>query len=190
MLSSFGQRHSPTDIESAAVFEASDIPILSSTDRLQRALLSWVDLCGLSGHYNAGVRVCSQLQELGLLDPYSYLLEIENSDITSWSILWSGVEVNFGENSNFEEALAKCVDDHRFAELIVREYLDALRYRRASARRFAHRQNQSIDSMDQLIFPLKDAEKTEFVLVIGEPVSGRTLYNTPPGHSALQETAQ
>lgn len=176
MLRNYGQRHSAAISESAAVFEASDIPILSSTDRIQRALLRWVDLCGLSGHYNAGDDVLSKLEELCLLDDFSYLLEIESVNIASWSILWAGVEVSFQADSSFQDALTSCIDDPRFTDLVIREYLDTVRYRRASARRFAHREGNKTDSMDQLIFPLKDSRKSEYVLVIGEPVSGRTLY--------------
>jgi hypothetical protein len=190
MLRSYGQNQLTAATQSAAVFEARDIPILSSTDRIQRALLSWVDLCGLSGHYNAGADALEKLRELGLLDPFTYVLEVDSPEIRTSTVIWAGVDVAFTAGGNLEEALVSCINDGRFTDLIVREYLDALRYRRASARRFAHREGNKVDSMDQLIFPLKDTEKSEFILVIGESVSGRTLYAPSAEQTVTQETAQ
>ncbi|HKK29536.1 MAG TPA: hypothetical protein VKA18_03985, partial [Alphaproteobacteria bacterium] len=52
----------------AVIVESSDIPILSSTDRLQRALLRWVDICGLSGQFMAQSDVVDALASHDLLD--------------------------------------------------------------------------------------------------------------------------
>jgi hypothetical protein len=162
--------------DSAAIVEARDIPILSSTDRLQRALLKWVDICGLSGQFVSETDVVETLSGHECLDHQSYLLEIDGKDPDRWSVLWTGYDVNFEPQHDFRGALLNCIPDDRFANLIVQEYVDAVRYRRASARRFAHRNQNHIDTMDQLIFPLRDAGRLEFVLVVGETVTGRSLY--------------
>jgi hypothetical protein len=176
-----GQTHALQHRDTAVIVEASDIPILSSTDRLQRALLRWVDLCGLSGHFVSESDVIHSLKSHEFLDEHSYLLEVEGHDLNRWSIMWTGAGVTFGPGQGFREAVLACVPDDRFANLIAEEYLDAVRYRRASARRFAHRNTLQTDTMDQLIFPLRNAERTEFVLVIGEAVTGRTLYAAAHG---------
>ena len=109
----------------AAIVEASDIPILSSTDRLQRALLRWVEICGLAGQYQSADDVVASLQENSFLDDTSYLLEIESYEPDSWAVLWSGQKVSFVVGANFQEALMGCIPDHRFVNLVMQEYLDA-----------------------------------------------------------------
>lgn len=162
--------------DTASIVQASDIPILSSTDRLQRTLLRWVDVCGLSGQFVSESDVVETLSGHEFLDDQSYLVEIEGQEPSRWSVIWAGQQVNFESQRNFREALLECIPDDRFANLITQEYMDAVRYRRASARRFAHRNEIQVDSIDQLIFPLRDSGRSEFVLVVGETVTGRSIY--------------
>ncbi len=162
--------------DTSAIVQASDIPILSSTDRLQRALLRWVDICGLSGQFTADIDVIEALKSHDFLDERSYLVEMEGSDPHNWPILWAGENVTLNADRDFYDALVEAIPDDRFVDLVAQEYADATRYRRASARRFAHRNGTYDDAMDQLIFPIRDAHRCEFVLIIGEAVTGRTVF--------------
>jgi len=164
----------------AVIVESSDIPILSSTDRLQRALLRWVDICGLSGQFMAQSDVVDALASHDLLDDRTYLVEIDGQDPSGWTVHWTGSSVMFGVSPDFGGALHQCIPDERFINLVVQEYIDANRYRRASARRFAHRNQTSIDTMDQLIFPVRGSCCSDYVLVVGEAVAGRTVYASGP----------
>lgn len=176
IIRDFGQTPSQDYKDTAVIVESSDIPILSSTDRLQRALLRWVDICGLSGQFVTENDVVASLQQHDFLDEQSYLVEMESANPARWSVLWTGSNVLFDLDNDFRGALLGCIPDDRYADLITQEYADAVRYRRASARRFAHRNQANTDTMDQLIFPLRDADRSEFVLVIGEAITGRTIY--------------
>jgi hypothetical protein len=163
-------------MNNTAIVEASDIPILSSTDRLQRTLLRWVDICGLSGQFVTDADIVEALAGHELLDDQSYLVELEGDNPARWQVVWAGSNVIFDTDSDFRESFYAAIPDDRFIGLIAREYSDAVRYRRASARRFAHRNKSCADMMDQLIFPIRDASRSEFVLIIGEAVTGRTVY--------------
>lgn len=171
-----GKTHPLTNRELAVIVEARDIPILSSTDRLQRALLRWVDLCGLSGQFISESDVIESLSGHDCLDEKSYVIEINGENPNQWTILWTGERVSFSAYNDFREALLESIPDDRFADLLQKEYFEAVRYRRASARRFARRNQASSDTMDQLIFPLRDSGRSEFVLVVGEAVTGRSVY--------------
>lgn len=175
-FSDYGQSSLMTYPDTSAIVEASDIPILSSTDRLQRALLRWVDICGLSGQFMSDIDIVEAMEMHDFLDDRSYLVEMGGADPHYWSILWAGESVTLDVHRDFHEAMIQAIPDERFVDLVAQEYADATRYRRASARRFAHRNGSYDDTMDQLIFPLRNAQRSEFVLIVGEAVTGRTLY--------------
>ena len=165
-----------TQVDPSAIVQASDIPILSSTDRLQRALLRWVDICGLSSQFISDSEIVESLQSHDFLDDRSYLVEMEGADPDAWPIVWAGKNVVLDVDQDFRQAITQVIPDDRFVDLMAQEYADAVRYRRASARRFAHRDQDNADTMDQLIFPLRDSGRVEFVLIVGEAVTGRTLF--------------
>ncbi len=158
----------------AVIVEARDIPILSSTDRLKRALLRWVDICGLSGQFVSEADVIETLSGHDFLDQQNYLLEIEGQSPDRWSVLWAGDFVSFDPQRDFREALLECIPDDRFVNLVAQEYFDAVRYRRDQS---------NVDTMDQLIFPLRDSDRAEYVLIIGETVTGRSLYTAEANHA-------
>lgn len=167
--------------ELAAVVEATDIPILSATDRLQRALLRWVDLCGISGRYEFRGAVAEALESLSLLDERAYVLGIVGSKPADWPIIWAGPAVMIEAGSEFQPSMQERVGDARFLHLLAQEYADAVRYRRAAARRFRMRSVNREDAVDQLIFPLRDNASFDYVLVQGELVSGALLYSVTSG---------
>lgn len=179
----FSDHRQPVSVARAdftAVVEASDIPILSATDRLQRTLLRWIDICGLSGQFVLDTDVVEALGDHEFLDGQSYLIEVEGTDPGRWPVIWAGEEIAFSAALDFREAFTSVIPEERFIDLVAREYADAVRYRRASARRFAHRDRVYTDTMDQLIFPIRDGGRSEFVLVVGEAVTGRSLYAREP----------
>ena len=171
-----GKSPSPTYVNTTAIVEACDIPILSSTDRLQRTLLRWIDVCGMSGQLFLDMDVVDALTGHQFLDEQTYLVEIEGTDPSRWEVIWAGADTAFDSQVDFREAFISTIPEERYVDLVAQEYADAIRYRRASARRFTHRDKVSVDTMDQLIFPIRDAGRTEFVLVVGEAVTGRSLY--------------
>lgn len=171
-----GNSPSPTYANSTAIVEASDIPILSSTDRLQRTLLRWIDVCGMSGQLSIDTDVVDALAGHEFLDEQSYLVEIDGTDPSRWDVVWAGTAMAFGSDVDFREGFISVIPVERYVELVAREYNDAIRYRRASARRFTLRDKICVDTVDQLIFPIRDAGRTEYVLVVGESVTGRSLY--------------
>ena len=176
--SELSQTQPLTNRELAVVVEARDIPILSSTDRLQRALLRWVDICGLSGQFVSESDVVATLSDHEFLDQQSYLVELEGKNPDNWTIVWTGEFVSFNPQYDFREAILETIPDDRFVNLVAQEYVDAVRYRRASARRFTVRNQSQIDTMDQLIFPLRDSGRAEYVLIVGETVTGRSLFKS------------
>jgi hypothetical protein len=158
------------------IVEAFDIPILSSTERLQRALLRWVDFCGLSGQFIVQSSALDALNECQMLDSRSFLIEVDGQDPSDWNVAWVGADVVFPIDARFQGALLDCVPDERFADLVTREYFDAVHYRRPSARRFSRRSGESADAMDQLIFPLREPDRANYVFVVGEAITGRSLF--------------
>ena len=178
MLEDVKHMNVPSGWDVAAIVEASDIPILSSTDRLQSALLRWIDLCGLSGQYHVQNDILATLKDNMFLDERSFVLDVYSEDINTWSIIWTGSMVSLSEGDMFAEALVECIPDQRFVNLVAQEYMDAVQYRRASARRFSHRNERSSNTMDKLIFPLRDNDQAQYLLVVGEPVEGKSLFNT------------
>ncbi|MCA8927302.1 MAG: hypothetical protein KDC18_04480 [Alphaproteobacteria bacterium] len=157
--------------------KSTDIPILSATDRLQRALLRWVDLCGISGHYEVAGDVETSMTELSMLDEQSYIIGVVGKNPSDWPIIWSGQAVLIQAGRDFGPAVAEWVGEPRLLALFAQEYVDAVRYRRAAARRFSRSSGESDDAIDQLIFPLRDKSSFEYVLVQGEVVSGALLYS-------------
>lgn len=168
----------PAHSDLSAVVQASDIPILSATDRLQRTLLRWVDVCGLSGQFILENDVVDALSDHDFLDDRSYIVEIEGKDPSRWLVVWAGTGLSFSSDIDFRQAFASVIPEDRYAELVAREYHDAIEFRRASARRFVYRNQINADTMDQLIFPVRDAGRSEYVLVVGEAVTGRSLYKS------------
>lgn len=166
--------------ELAAIVEATDIPILSATDRLQRALLRWVDLCGISGRYEFSGAVYDAMKALAMLDDRTYIVEIVGANPAEWPVIWAGGAVMFEAGGEFEPSMRQQVKDPRLLSLLAQEYSDAVRYRRAAARRFRLRSANQNDAVDQLIFPLRDKESFDYVLVQGELISGALLYNFDP----------
>ncbi len=163
--------------ELAAIVEASDIPILSATEELQRALLRWVDLCGIAGYYQFTGMVSDVMQSLNMLDEQAYIVGVVGRDPDDWPVIWAGDAVVMEAGQQFGSAIIRHVNDARLLQLFALEYLDAVRYRRAAARRFSRRDLNASNSIDQLIFPLRDAGAFEYVLVHGESVSGDWLYS-------------
>jgi len=163
--------------ELATIVEATDIPILSATDRLQRALLRWVDLCGISGHYEFTADVKASMAAMSMLDDQTYIVGVVGSNPSDWPIVWSGQAVMIDAGREFGPAMRDHVGEPRLASLLAYEYADAVRYRRAAARRFCLRRPAGDDAVDQLIFPLRDKASFEYVLVLGELVSGALLYD-------------
>ena len=178
IISELSQTQPLTNRELAVIVEARDIPILSSTDRLQRALLRWVDIFGLSGQFVSESDVVATLSDHEFLDQQSYLVELEGKNPDNWTIVWTGEFVSFNPQYDFREAILETIPDDRFLNLVAQEYMDAVRYRRASARRFSVRNQSQIDTMDQLIFPLRDSGRAEYVLIVGETVTGRSLFKS------------
>lgn len=163
-----------------AVVEATDIPILSASNRLQAALLKWVDCCGISGRMEFSGNVTNAIETMGLLDERSYVLGINGSNSGDWPILWSGANVGIESGREFGPEMSSVIQEARLTSLIALEYSDAVRYRRAAARRFCLRSVETVHAVDQLIFPLCDSTKADYVLVIGERVSGAMLYDAEP----------
>lgn len=163
--------------ERAAIVEAIDIPILSATDRLQRALLRWVDLCGISGLFHVVGDVQQCLAKLDLLDDHAYIIGIIGEDPSEWPILWSGEAVLIDTGREFGPSIRERTEEPRLVSLLAQEYSDAVRYRRAAARRFCMRRPNADDAVDQLIFPIRDRSSFDYVLVRGESVSGEFLYD-------------
>ena len=176
--------------DTASIVEASDIPILSATDRLQRTLLRWVDICGLSGQFVLENDVIDALTDHEFLDDQSYLIEVAGNDPGGWLVAWAGENVSFSVETDFRHAFTSVIPEQRYAELVAREYADSILYRRASARRFTHRDHGNADAMDQLIFPIRDAARSEFVLVVGEAVTGRSLYGSTGIAPAQEDVTQ
>ena len=97
MLEDVKHMNVPSGWDVAAIVEASDIPILSSTDRLQSALLRWIDLCGLSGQYQVQNEILATLKDNMFLDERSFVLDVYSEDINTWSIIWTGSMVSLSE---------------------------------------------------------------------------------------------
>ena len=163
--------------EVAAIVEATDIPILSATDRLQRALLRWVDMCGISGQYRFSGGVEAAMDSCDMLDDRSFILGIIGGNPVDWPVVWSGQSVAITAGQEFGPAFQRQAYEPRLLSLMVQEYSDAVRYRRAAARRFSLRSINLTESVDQLIFPLRDESALDYVLVRGELVSGDLLYD-------------
>lgn len=162
--------------EVAAIVEATDIPILSATDRLQRALLRWVDMCGISGQYKFSGDVEHEMETRDMLDDRTYILGIVGANPSDWPVVWSGDSVSIDAGQLFGPAFTRHTYEPRLLSLLVQEYSDAVRYRRAAARRFSLRSVNLTNAVDQLIFPLRDQNAFDYVLVRGELVSGDLLY--------------
>lgn len=163
--------------ELAAIVEATDIPILSATEQLQRALLRWVDLCGIAGYYQVSGMVSDTMQSLNMLDDQTYIVGVVGRDPNDWPVVWAGDAVAVETGQHFGPAIIRHINDARVLQLFTLEYLDAVRYRRAAARRFSRRNLEASSSIDQLIFPLRDSSALEYVLVHGESVAGDWLYS-------------
>ena len=162
--------------EVAAIVEASDIPILSVTERLQRSLLRWVDFCGISGRYEFVGDVQEAMSALDMLDDQAYIVGIVGFNPADWPVIWAGSAVEICSGQEFGPAFNKHVKEPRLLNLLVHEYLDAVRYRRAAARRYSVRGLENNRGLDQLIFPLRENSAFDYVLVHGETVAGEMLY--------------
>jgi hypothetical protein len=162
--------------ERASIVEASDIPILSSAESLQRSLLKWVDLCGISGRYEFDGDVATAMSAIDMLNDHAYIVGVVGSDPSVWPIFWAGGDVLIEAGQEFGPAFGASVDDPRLLTLVVHEYIDAVRYRRIAARRYSVRGLDYEVSLDQLIFPLRDKGAFDYVLVHGEASSGQSLY--------------
>jgi hypothetical protein len=163
--------------EVAAIVEASDIPILSATERLQRSLLRWVDFCGISGRYEFPGDVQDTMSGLGMLDDQAYIVGIVGANPADWPVIWAGDGVELCSGQEFGPAFTETVKEPRLLNLLVHEYADAVRYRRAAARRYSVRGLENVRGVDQLIFPLRAQSAFDYVLVHGETVAGDLLYS-------------
>lgn len=116
------------------------------------------------------------MASLDMLDERTFIVGVVGRDPGEWPVVWSGDAVWLAAGEEFGPAVHERVGDPRLLSLFVQEYVDAVRYRRAAARRFCIRWSGGDDAVDQLIFPIRDKSSFEYVLVQGESVSGELLY--------------
>ena len=116
-----GKSPSPTYVNTTAIVEACDIPILSSTDRLQRTLLRWIDVCGMSGQLSLDMDVVDALTGHQFLDEQTYLVEIEGTDPSRWDVIWAGADTAFDSQVDFREAFISTIPEERYVDLVAQD---------------------------------------------------------------------